>query len=549
MTSIDYFDVVIIGSGVAGLYASICLPSNLKILILTKSLTLSGSTRWAQGGIASSLDFGDSWQEHFEDTLKAGNNINNKKAVEILCKEGPKCLVDLIKKGLDFDQKKEVKNLKKMEKLHFTKEAAHSKARILHIGGDKTGFELQNFLIKKVLEKQNIKILENSLTYQITNLDISKNNNQKIPINKNSQTGFEVKFIQKIKKQELKIIKSNFVILATGGSGQSFLFTTNPEVCTGDGLRLFQKLNLEFKDLEFYQFHPTALRLQKKLNQQCKQSQDFLISEAVRGEGGILKNILGEKFMKKYHKDQELAPRDIVTRAIWQEMYLTNSKFVFLDISNIGIKKFKIRFPTIYKKCLEENINLKIGIPVSPSAHYQMGGVKTNLFGQTSQQGIFAIGEVACTGVHGANRLASNSLLEGLVFAKKASKKISSLIKIQKNNFQQKKEGLDFQKDLDSIKNLNKKEKEQILVLEKKIKTTMWQKVSIIRTKKGLNLAFDELEKIRSDHRNLLDKINIKSLELDGILITSLLIVKAALKRSKSIGSHFIVDKIIENEL
>lgn len=596
------FDLVIIGSGIAGLYASLCLPKEVKILIISKSSLLSGSTRWAQGGVASSLDFRDSWKDHFNDTITAGNGICNPKAVEILCKEGPKCLLDLIEKGLNFDEKSILKNVRKdgsqnknkskinlkdnllqkdslkelenlqqkevlkklelLKKLHFTKEAAHSRARILHIGGDQTGLRLHEFLINKIKQKNNIQFLENSLVYQITDFEKSKSSS-KLSSNTNLKN-IEINFLQTTNDTESQIlgkVQASFVILATGGAGQVFLHTTNPEVCTGDGLSLGLDLGLEFADLEFYQFHPTALRLENKVK--TNPSQDFLISEAVRGEGGILKNSLGQVFMQKYHTDLELAPRDVVARSIWQEMLETNSKFVFLDIQKIGEEKFKIRFPSIYKKCLQEKINFKKGIPISPSSHYQMGGIKTDLDGQTSKSRIFAIGEIASTGVHGANRLASNSLLEGLVFAKRAALKINLELtqNLLKNNLDQNNKlsknlqsnynsdnFLNNPKDLSS-QTLSKQEKKLIENLKLQIKTLMWQKVSIVRTQNGLKSTLKNLEKIKIDNLDLLNKISKETIQTKSILNSSLLITQAALARKKSLGSHFIVDKVFENEV
>ena len=558
------YDVIIIGSGVSGLNLALNLNAKLKILLISKSELLSGSTKWAQGGIAVALKKGDTEENHVQDTLKAGCYLSDLETVKTVVLEGKNAILDLIQKGLNFDSKNnyEIKNEKKslqkiIENLNFTKEAAHNQNRIVHIGGDQTGLFLQKFLIQKILKQKNIDILEDSNLFQI---DSQKNS--KAPF-------FECFYLQKENptnsKDILNSILTKNIVIATGGSGQIFNNTTNPEVATGDGLKLAKNLGLKIKDMEFYQFHPTGLKIENSLKDSLEienktlLNQDFLISEALRGEGAKLLNQKNERFMQKYSQDLELAPRDVVAKAIYQEMQYQKIKQVYLDLRFKGKEYLQKRFPSIYKKCLEYGLDLsKDLIPVAPVAHYQIGGIKTDLKGKTSQKNVFAIGEVASTGLHGANRLASNSLLEGLAFAKIVAAEINQrFLELEndlKKNLQEQK-NITIKKEELNLKNLKKNEDLSLLKEEKleirnlilKIKEYNWKNIGIIRKTSNLKKHLAFLEKIETEKKELLDKMDWTAQDLKSILITSKTITKAALNRKKSVGSHFIISEESEN--
>jgi L-aspartate oxidase len=558
------YDIIIIGSGVAGLNLALNLNTKLKILLISKSKLLSGSTKWAQGGIAVALKEGDTEENHVQDTLKAGCYLSDLETVKTVVLEGKNAILELIQKGLRFDSKNnhEIKNEKKslqkiIENLNFTKEAAHNQNRIVHIGGDQTGLFLQKFLIQKILKQKNIDILEDSNLFQI---DSQKNS--KAPF-------FECFYLQKENptnsKDILNSILTKNIVIATGGSGQIFNNTTNPEVATGDGLKLAKNLGLKIKDMEFYQFHPTGLKIENSLKDSLEienktlLNQDFLISEALRGEGAKLLNQKSERFMQKYSQDLELAPRDVVAKAIYQEMQYQKIKQVYLDLRFKGKEYLQKRFPSIYKKCLEYGLDLsKDLIPVAPVAHYQIGGIKTDLKGKTSQKNVFAIGEVASTGLHGANRLASNSLLEGLAFAKIVAAEINQrFLELEndlKKNLQEQK-NITIKKEELNLKNLKKNEDLSLLKEEKleirnlilKIKEYNWKNIGIIRKTSNLKKHLAFLEKIETEKKELLDKMDWTAQDLKSILITSKTITKAALNRKKSVGSHFIISEESEN--
>ena len=398
------YDVVIIGSGLAGLYLANKLSENSSfndgILIVTKSELYSGSTALAQGGIVSvipELNQCDSIELHIKDTIKAGCGLNNINAVKFVSQNSSIVAQELIAKGVEFDR-----NQKNM--LNFTMEGAHSCPRILHAGGDSTGAVIEKTLCENILKKENVDIYENSIAIELL-------------VDNNSTAHGVVIYNSNINSYEA--IYSNNIVLATGGVGQLYKNTTNPIESTADGIALAINSGAQVENMEFVQFHPTGLY--------CK-NKDItpLISESVRGEGAKLVNTQGDYFAKKYHPDADLAPRDVVARAICDEIKQTNSEFVNLDISQIGIEKFKQRFPTITKLCQENDIDLSYGlIPVVPVQHYFMGGIKTDLNSRTTIDNLYAIGECAMTGLHGANRLASNSLLESLVFAERAANKIT----------------------------------------------------------------------------------------------------------------------------
>ena len=386
MVKTDY-DYIVIGSGIAGLNAALLAREHGSVLVLTKGKIDDCNTRYAQGGIAAAIGQGDSPLLHMQDTLSAGAGLCDPEAVQVLTQEGPQRVADLIQWGVPFDTIH--------GQINLGREGAHSLPRILHAGGDATGQHIE-LTLAGLVRQSAITVLEYSI---VTRLIVDKGAMKAVEA-LDTATG------------QPQIFTGRFIILATGGAGQLYRYTTNPEVATGDGVALAFLAGAQVMDMEFYQFHPTALRLEG--------APTFLLSEAMRGEGAVLRDRTGRAFMADYHPLADLAPRDVVARAMAAEMEKSGNGPVFLDISHLAPDTVKSRFPTIYKFCLGYGLDItRAPAPVAPAAHYMMGGVKADTWGRTNLQGLYACGEVACSGVHGANRLASNSLLETLVFAQR----------------------------------------------------------------------------------------------------------------------------------
>jgi L-aspartate oxidase len=493
-------DYLVIGSGIAGLSASNKLAStDCSVGVITKSISKEGSTQYAQGGIAVAMNEDDTTKYHFEDTLKAGAELCNKDAVSILVEEGPARVKELIELGANFD--------KIGQKYSFTKEAAHGKRRILH-AGDATGKEIEKALGKHLKSQLNVNFYENTSVIQLI-------------VEDNNCLGCLA-----VHNNELVLFEAKATIIATGGCAQVFARNTNPPVSTGDGIILGYDAGCDVQDMEFMQFHPTTLFLGDK-----KPISIFLISEAVRGEGGVLRNINGEQFMKNYHPDAELAPRDIVARSIFMEMSKTNSH-VYLDLG--GLKKdVKKRFPTIYERCLEARIDItRDFIPVAPAAHYFMGGLKTDGNGKTNVERLYAAGEVASLGLHGANRLASNSLLDGLVFGYRAA---ADALELDNSEVV-----IDLKKLDTENPAISESAAVKIMAAKQIIRKTMWHNVGIIRSKESLTEALITLKKL--DWLYKLATFNLGVVEAKNMLKTSQLITKSALEREESRGAHFRAD-------
>ncbi|MFZ5996502.1 MAG: L-aspartate oxidase [Nitrospirota bacterium] len=488
-------DFLVIGSGVAGLRAAIELARHGSVVVVTKDIPTESSTEYAQGGVAVALSDEDEVGIHFEDTIKAGDGLCKESAVRVLVEEGPKRIYELIEWGAEFDREG--------TKLSFTMEAAHSRRRILHAHGDSTGKELVRVLITKIKTLPNVQRLPFSATFDLI-------------INEGICRGAYV-----LAGSEKIAVFSKATVLATGGAGQVFSRTTNPAVATGDGIALAYRAGAVLEDMEFVQFHPTALF--------APAAPQFLLSEAMRGEGALLRNVHKETFMKLYHPDAELAPRDVVSRAIVSEMARTASSNVYLDLTHRDAEFIKNRFPRIYATCLKYDVDItKDLIPVSPAAHYMIGGVKTNLDSATSIEGLFAAGEVACTGVHGANRLASNSLLEGLVYGFRAG--------VAAARYSAGKD-VSLPSGLPRFRTSTLSGMEEIRAA---LRRTMWEKVGIIRNGASLNDAYEKLLEWRFILE--MDFSTRIEYELKNMLTVALLITEAALRRKGSVGAHYRSD-------
>lgn len=486
-------DFLIIGGGVAGLRAAIELAPHSRVIVITKDAPTESSTGYAQGGIAVALNDEDEVGIHFEDTIKAGDGLCRNEAVRVLVEEGPQRILELIEWGAEFD--------KEGTKLSFTLESAHSRRRILHAHGDSTGREIERVLINKVNSFPTVRRFP-----FCTAVDLIIDDGRCI--------GAYV-----LKNADIVAIYSRATVLATGGAGQIFSRTTNPLVATGDGIAIAYRAGAILEDMEFVQFHPTALF--------TPSSPQFLLSEAIRGEGAILRNINKEPFMKNYHPDGELAPRDVVSRAIISEMVRTKSTHVYLDLSHLDAKFIKKRFPRIYSTCLQYNVDItKELVPVSPAAHYMVGGVKTDINGATNIKGLYAAGEVACTGVHGANRLASNSLLEGLVYGARVGRVMLDSLSTEKITHKPSPITHYFLSDMEEIR--------------ASLRKVMWEKVGIIRCEDSLRSAQEKLAKWSF----ILDKtfLTRSGLELKNMLTVAKLITEAALLRKGSVGAHWRSD-------
>lgn len=499
---VEYHDVLIIGSGIAGVYTALCCPRQADILIITKDKVEINNSTLAQGGIAVSLDKKDSPELHFQDTMYAGAGLCDEQTVRVLVNEATENIATLCLYGVNFDRDED-------RRLSLTREGAHSMNRIIHTG-DATGKEVCDTLVRAVQDLDNVVIRERTYAIDI----LTENGVCRGVLICDDATG------------EVGAVMAPVVICASGGYGQLYSSTTNPEVATGDGASMAFRAGAHLMDLEFVQFHPTVLY--------HRDNKSFLISEAVRGEGAILKNSKGERFMPSYHPMAELAPRDIVSRAIFTEMRKTGDTHVLLDITHKGREFLEHRFPTIYRTCLSYGIDMAVDcIPVAPSQHYSMGGIKTDEWGRTGVPGFYAVGEAACNGIHGANRLASNSLLEGLVFGRRIGKQVAQSlddIKRQhgrlpdisyKGNFV--KGAVDAESMIASLQEL------------------MVRDVGIVRNEEGLKEARERVMRMYDEVRSV-ECAGSRMMELKNMLTLSGMVIEAALLRQESRGAHYRTD-------
>ncbi len=518
MENYSQFDVLVIGSGAAGLYAALCLDTRYRVGLITKSKLKTGASGWAQGGIAAAINPNDSPLLHLEDTLKAGGGLCDRTAVEFLVTHGAKAIKSLVDMGVSFDRKDNY--------LAMTLEAAHSRPRVLH-AADTTGKAIVTTLMEQVLQRHNIKVLSQAVALNLW---------------LNETTG-KCQGISLLYDQKITWIRASAVILATGGGGQVFAQTTNPSVSTGDGVAIAYRSGAIVRDLEFVQFHPTALTKPG--------APRFLISEAVRGEGAHLIDHTGRRFAFDYHPEGELAARDIVSRAIFTHLQKTGKDSVYLDLRPIGEAKIRYRFPNIIRVCSKWGIDLfNEPIPVAPAAHYWMGGIQADTTNLTSIPGLYAVGETASTGVHGANRLASNSLLECIVYAQQLSNltieptetdSISPSVKTIEVNF--------------PIATVSK--------IREALPVLVWQSAGICRTERVLQDAIAKIQfwqtQLRSFPANYyLEQLSPSQIieltnpeaetnlriyaETLNLLDIGYLILRSALFRTESRGGHYRLD-------
>jgi L-aspartate oxidase len=489
--------IIVVGSGIAGLVAALELSRENAVTLVTKAALADSNTRWAQGGIAAVMFEDDSIAEHIADTLSAGAGLCDPLAVEVLCTEGPRRIRDLIQLGVAFDQHD--------GELARGLEAAHTHARVLHAGGDATGLNLEMTLVRAV-RAANVRVMEQTFACDLVVKDE------------------RVRGLQILHDGRRETLAADALVLACGGAGQLYRHTTNPPVATGDGVALAMRAGAQLADIEFYQFHPTALATKET----------FLISEAVRGEGAVLFDAEGKRFMQALHKDAELAPRDVVARSIARQMAKQGGQPVLLDATHLGspgsVEEFlKKRFPTIDAEVRARGYDWsKTPVPVTPAAHYWMGGVKTDIWGRTSIAGLYAVGEVACTGVHGANRLASNSLLESLVFAWRCAEQLPQ---DDVRRWPQSSCGV-LALELETERGARQ-------VHRGELQTLMWNRVGIERSSEGLREAAEQLMSWRGCDPFCTE---VAELETANLLAIAKAMVTVALDRRESRGAHYRTD-------
>ncbi len=527
MSDSDTFDVLIIGTGAAGLTLALKLADNARVGVLSKFHLTSGSTFFAQGGISAVLDKTDSLDSHIKDTLNAGAGLCDEDIVRLTVSQGRKSIDWLRKQGVDFT--KEISG-----QLHLNREGGHSHRRIVH-ATDATGKAMSLVLMQRSQEHPNIKIFENHNVIDLITADKLNPAVEKVVVGA---------YVLDTKNQQVKSMAARVVVLATGGASKVYLYSTNPHISTGDGIALAWRAGCHISNMEFMQFHPTCLYHPK--------AHSFLISEAVRGEGAYLVDAEGKRFMPSYDERAELAPRDIVARAIDNEMKTHGVECVYLDISHKSADFIKQHFPTIYAQCLKLDIDItRDPIPVVPAAHYTCGGVMSDHYARTNIPQLYAIGEVACTGLHGANRMASNSLLECLVFADRASIDILKILPDLPS----------FTREIPKWDESQVTDSDEEVVISHnwdELRRFMWDYVGIVRTDKRLNRAMRRIELLIDEINAYYSHFKVSSdlLELRNLVIVAELIVRCAQQRKESRGLHYtqdypekLEDKVAKNTL
>jgi len=505
---VEKTDILVIGSGIAGLLLALKAAECRSVTIVTKKEGSESNTYYAQGGIAAVAGVSDSFDLHIRDTLEAGQGLCNREAVEIMVREGPARIAELVEMGVRFSRNE------RDGSFSLGREGGHSKPRIIHFG-DMTGRELEKVLLDAARSDPRIDFLDRHIAVDL------------LPDDSGRICGG---YILDTEADEIVTLLAGETVLATGGAGKIYLYTSNPDVASGDGIAMAYRAGAEISNLEFVQFHPTSLY--------HPEVKSLLISEALRGEGAVLKNTKGEAFMKKYDPRGELAPRDIVARAIDREMKKSGDKFVLLDITHREAEWLRKRFPFVYENCMRYGIDIsRDAIPVVPAAHYMCGGVRVDMNGTTNLEGLSAIGEVACTGVHGANRLASNSLLEAIVLSHRCASRIC----------EGKGRAPDRPPAAETAPRVGDPQELETVILDHDwdlARRVMWDYVGIVRSEERLRLAGERIEQICRTAERLYEEhgASVDMVELRNIALVSSLVVRSALARKESRGLHYMIE-------
>ena len=514
------YDVIVVGSGIAGLsFALKVAEAGHRVAIITKKDSAESNTNYAQGGIAAVTSQTDDVEMHVADTLDAGDGLCDAGAVREILRDGATSIAELIRRGVDFTQLGD-------GRVSLGKEGGHSKRRILHVK-DVTGKAIEEALLHAIAGCDRIDTLEHHFAVELITVAKLRKQGQTVPGEGDRVLGL---YALNTQTETVETFAAGAVLLATGGIGQVYQYTTNPPIATGDGIAMAYRAGVEVRNMEFIQFHPTAFY--------TTESDRFLISEAVRGEGAVLRNLAGEAFMERYDRRKDLAPRDIVARAIDSEMKHSGARHVWLDVRGPTAAEIRERFPNIYDHCARHGILLeKDMIPVVPAAHYLCGGVKTSLNAETSLPGLYACGEVACTGLHGANRLASNSLLEAVVLANRGAGAVDTYLE---------RASLEMVALPDWIDGNLRDSDERVILSHNwdELKRTLWDYVGIVRTTKRLKRARTRIQlldrEINDYYWNF--KVDESLLELRNMILVASLIIDCALQRKESRGLHYTLD-------
>jgi L-aspartate oxidase len=501
-------DILVVGSGVSGLLVALKASRYADVVIATKKEGRESNTYYAQGGIAVVADEGDSFELHMRDTLEAGQGLSNREAVEIMVREGPARIQELVDLGVRFNRDEEG------DSFELGREGGHSASRIVHFG-DVIGRELEKVLLEAVRSNPRIVFRDQHLAIDLV---------------RGGDDGIAGCYVLDRKRNEVAGILAGETVLATGGAGKIYLYTSNPDVATGDGIAMAYRAGAEVSNLEFVQFHPTSLY--------HPEVKSLLISETLRGEGAILRNTRGEEFMTRYDQRRELAPRDIVARAIDHEMKKSGEKYVLLDITGRPVSWLRERFPYVYENCLSYGIDIsKDPIPVVPAAHYMCGGIRVDMDGKTNLRGLSAIGEAACTGIHGANRLASNSLLEAIVLSHRCAARLEGQGPIPHG----------ARADLKGAPVIGDPQTLETVILDHdwdQARRVMWDYVGIVRSEERLHLARERIDQIGKTAERLYAEygVSVDMVELRNIVQVSGLVVDSALARKESRGLHYMIE-------
>ncbi len=517
-------DFLVLGSGVAGLTFALKVAEHGTVAVVTKRGIMDSNTSQAQGGIASVFGKLDSFELHIRDTLMAGDGLCNREVVEMVVRNGPDCIRELIDMGVRFNLT-ENRNPENGElDLDLGREGGHSQKRIVH-AEDMTGKELERVLVNHARKHKNITVYENHIAIDLITFSTRMKRGQVTTTHEDFCCGA---YVLESETNQVKTFGAQITLLATGGSGKVYLYTSNPDIASGDGIAMAYRAGATVANLEFVQFHPTCLY--------HREAKNFLISEAVRGEGGILIDSKGEAFMEKYDPLKDLACRDVVARAIDHELKKSGHESVFLDISHKDSDFIKKRFPNLYKQCLSFGIDMtREPIPVVPAAHYMCGGVVTDIYGKTDINKLYAVGETACTGLHGANRLASNSLIEALVYAEQASRQV--IEEIHNSNFK-------LTPELSLWDEVGTSDSDELIMVSHnwdEIRRLMWNYVGIVRSNKRLERAWRRIEIIQKEIQDYYWNFRVSPdlIELRNIAMVAELIIRCAMHRKESRGLHY----------